>query len=475
MSDESPVSNQDKFDYAKQIRNELNAISPTMCMAKWLQSTVTLYNGFTHSCHHPVAHKIDTTRLAKNHKELHNTPIKFVAREEMLKGIQTKECNYCWNIENLGTDHLSDRTYKSANTWAWKHKDAVLESGIGENINPTYFEVAFDSTCNFKCTYCSPDVSSRIMEDVRTHGPYELTNHKMHDLSYLAQLDKIPIHHKEYNPYVEAFWKWWPELYSSLMTFRITGGEPLLSTHTWKVLEHIADAPRSDFTLAINTNMGVPRKMIDKLIEVTNRITPNIKEFQVFTSAEAAGEQCEYIRDGIVWSEFKENCELFLANTHPDTRLGFSVTSNSLGVTSFTEFLKFIVGLRKKFNTDNAYNRIPMMISYLRWPNFICLVNLPQDVKVKYAAEWLEYARSESFENKGYGEIGGIYLEEIDQLERLCEFMMSKNIGEPDMSDFYMFYTQYDKRRGKDFLKTFPELEGHWNDCKAVAKKFGKE
>ena len=31
------------------------------------------------------------------------------------------------------------------------------------------------------------------------------------------------------------------------------------------------------------------------------------------------------------------------------------------------------------------------------------------------------------------------------------------------------------KRRGKDFLKTFPELEGHWNDCKAVAKKFGKE
>ena len=38
----------------------------------------------------------------------------------------------------------------------------------------------------------------------------------------------MPIPHREYNPYVEAFWKWWPELYQDLHTFRITGGEPML-------------------------------------------------------------------------------------------------------------------------------------------------------------------------------------------------------------------------------------------------------
>ena len=38
----------------------------------------------------------------------------------------------------------------------------------------------------------------------------------------------------EHNPYVEAFWRWWPDLYRDLHTFRITGGEPLLSKNIGK-------------------------------------------------------------------------------------------------------------------------------------------------------------------------------------------------------------------------------------------------
>ena len=38
----------------------------------------------------------------------------------------------------------------------------------------------------------------------------------------------MPIPQREPNPYTDAFWKWWPELYRDLHTFRITGGEPLL-------------------------------------------------------------------------------------------------------------------------------------------------------------------------------------------------------------------------------------------------------
>ena len=30
------------------------------------------------------------------------------------------------------------------------------------------------------------------------------------------------------NPYVTAFWKWWPEMYKNLEVFRMTGGEPLM-------------------------------------------------------------------------------------------------------------------------------------------------------------------------------------------------------------------------------------------------------
>jgi len=47
--------------------------SPTMCTAKWLQSTIYLQNGTTHSCHHPAVHKIPLEELKDNPSALHNT------------------------------------------------------------------------------------------------------------------------------------------------------------------------------------------------------------------------------------------------------------------------------------------------------------------------------------------------------------------------------------------------------------------
>ena len=35
--------------------------------------------------------------------------------------------------------------------------------------------------------------------------------------------------------------------------------------------------------------------------------------------------------------------------------------------------------------------------------------------------------------------------------------------------DFYLFINEYDKRRGKDFLKTFPEMKEFYNSCRKLA------
>ena len=57
-------------DNAKQ---QLDAISPSMCYAKWSQVSMHLTNGMTHSCYHPPTHKIDLQELAENPTALHNT------------------------------------------------------------------------------------------------------------------------------------------------------------------------------------------------------------------------------------------------------------------------------------------------------------------------------------------------------------------------------------------------------------------
>lgn len=464
---------QNKMDAKYQYRDLiLNKISPTMCTAKWLQTTVTLYNGMTHSCHHPSQHKVQVEAVKANPKALHNTPIKFYAREELLAGKQTKECNYCWNIENLEGDHISDRTYKSMSEWAQPHLQTVLDSGLGENINPTYFEVAFDSTCNFKCTYCSPDFSSKWMEEIQKHGVYQLSEMGLHDLNFMKQIGRFPIRHDEPNDYIDAFWKWWPDLYTSLHTFRITGGEPLLSKHTWRIFDYIIDNPRPELTLAINTNMGVPRKLIEKLVEYSKKLEGKIAQFIVYTSCESTGEQAEYIRYGMNYREFTDNCKYFLENTHPSVWLNFMIAANNLGVTTFRDFLAWIVSLREFHPSYKHQHRVRMMISYIRWPAFLNMRNLPKDIKARYGKELLDLVYANSRVNDLDNE-ATFFAEEVNQVERLVEFMNSRDDQMvKNMKDFALYHAQYDERRNVSFNDTFPELVPFIEECQSLLNDF---
>jgi organic radical activating enzyme len=460
------LSNKEHLDKVKKFKEKLDSVSPTFCLAKWLQVTTNLYNGTTHSCHHPTSHKIDENDLLNNPNSLHNTPIKIFARKEMLEGIQTKECQYCWNIENLPEKTISDRIYKSSSSWAAPYFYKVLDSKLGENINPTYMEIAFENICNFKCTYCMPDISSRWMEEIQHHGPYKLSEYELHNLDYLKRIGRFPIHHKEYNPYIEAFWKWWPTLYNDLHTFRITGGEPLLSENTWKILDYIKDNPRKELTFAINSNMGIPHDLVLKLISYSNDIIKNnkVKAFMLFTSAESIEKQCEYIRYGMDWTLFCKNIETYLEMTDKRARINFMVTANLLGSPSFKKFLEFILKLRQKHNITNAYNRVSINIPYLRHPPFISVTQLPNELKKKYTEEWKDFVRSNSDNKK----IGMFYLEEIDQIDRLCAYMNSKEPEKTLMKDFYLYYTEADKRRKTNFVETFPELENYFYECRDI-------
>ena len=57
------MSNKQAFDNIAAMRGKLDSVSSTFCLAKWLQSTTLLYNGETHSCHHPRRHKINAEDL----------------------------------------------------------------------------------------------------------------------------------------------------------------------------------------------------------------------------------------------------------------------------------------------------------------------------------------------------------------------------------------------------------------------------
>ena len=106
--------------YQEHAINSIDKVSNSFCLAKWLQVTLHLQNGRTHSCHHPKTHHVPIEELRDNPSALHNTKFKKEQRKMMLEGERPAECQYCWNVEDLPGSHLSDRYNKSMDTeWAF--------------------------------------------------------------------------------------------------------------------------------------------------------------------------------------------------------------------------------------------------------------------------------------------------------------------------------------------------------------------
>jgi organic radical activating enzyme len=259
---------------AEAMKERLNVVSPSFCLAKWNMVSLHLTNGKTHSCYHPPTHDIPLEGLAENPGLLHNTPQKIEEREKMRKGERPSGCSYCWRIEDAG--HTSDRHYRSSEWWNEPDFQKIATNKtLDKTITPAYVEVNFNQACNFKCVYCSPHLSTSWQEEVEKFGPYILKDAAHNDLDALTEYGLMPKKMAiKNNPYVEAFWKWWPELYKTLKIFRMTGGEPLMDNNTFKVLDYVYENPNPDLELSITSNLCPPKQ------ELFDRFLTQVKKLE---------------------------------------------------------------------------------------------------------------------------------------------------------------------------------------------------
>lgn len=446
------------------------------CLAKWTQVTIHLQMGETHSCHHPATHKIPLGELKRNPSALHNTKFKKERRKEMLEGKRPKECDYCWNVEDNSSE-FSDRVYKSNEPWSKPYLEEIKELGWRADFNPKYVEVAFSNACNFKCSYCGPSFSSSWVQEIKKHGPMP-TSDKFNDIEYLEKSGKMPIHHKEHNPYVEAFWKWWPDLYRDLHTFRITGGEPLMAKDTWQILDYIIDNPNPNrnLKLGINSNLGVPPELIGKLVEKVKIIEERnlVKELVIYTSVDTAGKQADYIRTGLDYEYWAGNMRYILQNCKRVSLVVMS-TFNALSIPKYKDMLAYMYDLKKEFNSHERYWAPCVMVdsSYLRYPQHQTVQILPEEwqERVTELADFAEGLRicgleeGQEYDNcyhTGYTDI------EISKIRRIVDWMKAPQ--EPDQlqvkrKNFYRYITAHDERRGTNFKETFPELADFYEFC----------
>jgi len=442
-------------DRLKQTKEKLDEISSSFCIAKWKQVSIHLQNGMNHSCHHPPAHVIPISEIKSNPAALHNSQYKKQQRKMMLEGIRPSECDYCWKIEDSKQDVFSDRIYKSASEWAMPHLDDVLSKKWNDNINPSYVEVSFGNVCNFKCSYCAPHISSKWMEEIERLGPYPTTT-RYNNLDWIKRENKMPIPNNEENPYVDAFWNWFPDMYKNLKYFRITGGEPLLNKNTFKVLDYIIENPNPELEVAVNTNLNPSKELFDRFLEKCKIIIneKKLKNFKLFTSAEAHGKQSEYIRFGM-------NYDMWIENMHrtyrelPNIQFTIMSTYNILSITTYISFLKDLLNIKKEYSTKE-YKPLLLDIPYLRSPEHQSIFIIESDM-INLIEQQIQYM----IDNKENNNSFGFYDTEIDKLIRIYNIVINAKFDKQTQihrKNFVSFVDEHDRRRGTIFLQNFPEF-----------------
>jgi organic radical activating enzyme len=429
-------------------------------MAKWHHTTIYLQTGETHSCYHPRPHQIPFEEIAADPSALHNTKQKIAERAAMISGEKPSGCNYCWNIEAMGDEYVSDRKERNASIYTEDRFSAIKLNPL-DPVNPQYIEISFGNECNFKCGYCHPKHSSSYYKEIKDHGPYTMVKNHRNDIDWFTMFEE------ETNPYVAAWWEWWPKVRKTLTILRITGGEPLLQQSTWKLLDDLEQNPLPNLELNINSNMGVKPLLVRRLTQKVNSLVAQgkIKDFKLFTSIDTWGKPAEYIRTGLDIDIWQDNLNTYLTETNlPVT---FMITFSILSVTNFQSLLEKILEWRTTYNiaSQNKWQRIRFDTPFLKEPLQYDMNILPKDEFIPYMHSHLDYIKTnlDDTDRTKFSEL------EYEKFLRVVKYMETTEYTADRIlegrKDFYNWFTEYDRRRATDFISTFPKLKNFYLDC----------
>jgi len=442
-----------------------NEVGPTFCLAKWHHVTMYLQTGETHSCYHPQPHKIPLSELKDNPSALHNTIQKKEERKLMLDGGKPTGCQYCWNIEAMGPDYISDRHIRNASIFTEERYEQTAKGAWDQNINPEYLEINFGNECNFKCGYCHPKYSTRFYNEIKDNGPVTTVKNHRCDIDWMKLYQR-----EEENPYVDAFWKWWPELRKTLNIMRVTGGEPTMHTSTWKLLKEIGNDPMPWLELNINSNLGTKTGLIEKLSDSVKQLCDDekIKSFKLFTSLDTWGPKAEYIRTGLDLELWETNFHTYLQRTN--SPITFMITFNIFSVTTFKEFLAKFLEWRTQYGwyDDIKSHRVRFDTPYLRDPIQYDMNILPKDEFMPYMYDALKFME-ENVDDTASNKFTTV---EYEKFKRVVDYMAETVYPDDKLTegrrDFYNWFNELDERRDTDMLSIFPEYMNFYRLCQEV-------
>ena len=132
------------------------------------------------------------------------------------------------------------------------------------------------------------------------------------------------------------------------------------------------------------------------------------------------------------------------------------MTVNALCLSTLPDLIDRILEQRKAYGTRDF---AVFSLNILRFPSFQSCLVLPANIKRECINRLSEIDPLQCHEF------------ELGQITRLIEYLQRVEVPHSDSfempklhNDFKNFFAQYDKRRGKNFQETFPELADWYNN-----------
>jgi hypothetical protein len=239
------------------------------------------------------------------------------------------------------------------------------------------------------------------------------------------------------------------------------------------VFDYVLANPKPDLHLNVTSNFSVDEKSWQRYLGYVKQLCEGekIEHFMQYVSLDSFGSQAEYIRHGLDFDLLWERVNQFLTEIPGRNSITFIVTMNNLSVTGLGKLFSAILGLRKIYS--KTYQRIWFDTPVLRQPAWQSLQLLPESYVDQLETVWafmLKNVETETTRFQGFKDY------EIARLDRDIAWMRDGHKLDPtylkqNKADFYRFFAEHDRRRGTNFLKTFPEMQTWWSECEYHARQ----
>lgn len=293
-----------------------------------------------------------------------------------------------------------------------------------QTIDIKNVDIRINNICNFKCRMCNEYFSSAIQQEtIKIYGKDAKLGHEQNLLTTSLSHEKS-----------SQFDAIDPYLTNQLEQIDLAGGEPLITSEHYRILDKLIDIKHTNLHLKYTTNLSTLTYKNINVIDYWNQFS----NVSVGASIDASGAVAEYVRHGTVWTDIVENIATIKKHA-PHVRLRITSTVSFLTIEN-------LIKLQTKWIDEKLFNAIDLSLHVLITPNYLSPAALPSHHKKRLSNIILKHIDT----------LDEIKL--ITQWQDVLSFMMNNDYTHT-LSDFVQRTHLLDIHRNESFVDIFPEFE----------------